>query len=142
MLEFANAYVYINNQGYMLEISNEKQNVPILVGLTTDLSNIKAGNRINVNDLEKMKMVIKIYEVAKSNEISDFITKIDISNPKNYTLFFDSQNKTVYLGDCSNLNTRILYLKSMLEKTQGQKGEIFLNMDLNNEDAYFRETIN
>lgn len=142
MLQFADSYVYINNQGYMLEISNEKLDVPILVGLTTDLSNIKAGNRINVDDLEKMKMVIKIYEVAKSNEISDLITKIDISNTKNYTLFLDAQNKTVYLGDCSNLNTRILYLKSMLEKTQGQKGELFLNMDLNNEEAYFRETIN
>ena len=138
MLQFADSYVYINNQGYMLEISNEKLNVPILIGFTTDLSNIKAGNRINVTDLNKMNMVIKIYETAKSNELGELITKIDISNEKNYAIILENEGKTVYLGDCSELNTRILYLKSILETLQGKSGELFLNVDLNSQEAYFR----
>ncbi len=142
MLQFADSYVYINNQGYMLEISNEKLDVPILIGFTTDLSNIKAGNRINVADLNKMNMVIKIYEVAKSNGLGELITKIDISNEKNYTIILEKEGKTVYLGDCSELNTRILYLKSILETSQGKSGELFLNVDLNSQEAYFRPSGN
>lgn len=144
MLQFADSYVYINNQGYMLDISNEKLEVPILVGFTTDLSNIKAGNRINVDDLEKMNTVIKIYEVAKSNELNELITKIDISNSKNYTIELESEGKTVYLGECvdySDLKNRMIYLKSILEASKGKNGEIFLNIDLNSEKIYFREKI-
>ena len=142
MLQFADSYVYINNQGYMLEISNEKLDIPILIGFTTDLSNIKAGNRINVADLNKMNMVIKIYEAAKSNGLGELITKIDISNEKNYTIILEKEGKTVYLGDCSELNTRILYLKSILETSQGKSGELFLNVDLNSQEAYFRPSGN
>lgn len=142
MLQFADSYVYINNQGYMLEISNEKLDIPILIGFTTDLSNIKAGNRINVEDLKKMDIVIKIFEAAKSNGLGELITKIDISNEKNYTIILESEGKTVYLGDCSDLNTRILYLKSILEASEGKTGEIFLNIDLNSQNAYFRPSSN
>lgn len=138
MLQFADSYVYINNQGYMLEISNEKLEIPILIGFTTDLSNIKAGNRINVEDLKKMDMVIKIYEAAKSNDLGHLVTKIDISDEKNYTIILESEGKKVYLGDCSDLNTRILYLKAILEKSPGKKGEVFLNVDLNSQNVYFR----
>ena len=142
MLQFADSYVYINNQGYMLEISNEKIQVPIIVGFTTDLSNIKPGNRINVDDLQKMNMVIKIFETAKTSGIGDLITKIDISNSKNYTIGLEGEGKKVYLGDCSDLNTRIIYLKAILDANQGRSGEVFLNVDLNSQDAYFRPSGN
>lgn len=144
MLQFADSYVYINNQGYMLEISNEKLELPILVGFTTDLSNIKAGNRINVDDLKKMNTVIKIYDSAKLNELENLITKIDISNSKNYNIELASEGKIVYLGNCSDysdLKTRMLYLKSILEKSKGKNGELFLDVDLNSEKIRFKEKI-
>lgn len=142
MLQFADSYVYINNQGYMLEISNERLNLPILIGFTTDLSNIKAGNRIDVADLKKMDMVIKIYEAARSNGLGELVTKIDISNDKNYAIILETEGKKVYLGDCSELNTKILYLKSILETQKGKSGELFLNIDLNSQNAYFRPSSN
>ena len=142
MIQFADSYVYINNQGYMLDISNEKLDLPIILGFTTDLSNIQAGNRLDIDDLNKMDMIIKITEIANSNEIGNFITKIDVSDERNYTLILESEGKKVYLGDASDLNTKILYLKSILEATTGVGGEIFLNIDLNTRDAYFRENVN
>ncbi len=142
MLEYAESYAYINNQGYILEITPEKLNIPILTGFSTDLSNIKAGERINVEDLKKLATVIKIYETANSNGISNLITKIDISNDKNYCMILETEGKTVYLGDCSNLNTRILNLKAILEASSGKTGEIFLNVDLNSENVYFRPSSN
>lgn len=142
MLQIAESYAYINNQGYILEITPEKLNLPILTGESTDISNAKAGDRINIEDLKKLDKVIKIYETAKSNDLSDLITKIDISDDKNYTIILEKEGKTVYLGDCSNLNTRLLYLKSILEASAGKTGEIFLNVDLNSNNVYFRPTTN
>ena len=137
MLEFANGYVYINNQGYMLEISEEKLEIPIITGYVTPVENIVPGNRLQTEDLKKMETVLKIMETAKSNEIEKMITKIDISDEKNYTLILEGEGKTAYLGDASNINTRIQYLKLVIEKEQGKRGEVFINKD----GAIFREEV-
>lgn len=142
MLQLADSYAYINNQGYILEITTEKLELPILIGISTDNSDIVPGNRINVEDLKKLDKVIKIYETAKSNDLSDLITKIDISDDNNYALILEKEGKKVYLGECSNLNTKLLYLKSILENSTGKNGEIFLNVDLNKEHVYFRPSSN
>lgn len=142
MLQIADSYAYINNQGYILEITNERLSLPILTGASTDISKSNPGDRINLEDLKKLDKVIKIYETAKSNELNDLITIIDISDDRNYTIILEKEGKTVYLGDCSNLNTRILYLKSILEASSGKKGEIFLNIDLNSDNVYFRPSSN
>jgi cell division protein FtsQ len=138
MLQVADSYIYINNQGYMLEISTEKLDLPIIIGFKTDLSDAKSGDRLDVEDLEKMEMIIKIMETASNNDISSLITKIDISNEKNYVIELASENKKAYLGDCSNLNTRILTLKAIIEQEKGNSGTAFINMDLNTGRAYFR----
>ena len=142
MLQLADSYAYINNPGYILEITTEKLELPILIGISTDNSDIVPGNRINVEDLKKLDKVIKIYETAKSNDLSDLITKIDISDDNNYALILEKEGKKVYLGECSNLNTKLLYLKSILENSTGKNGEIFLNVDLNKEHVYFRPSSN
>jgi cell division protein FtsQ len=138
MLQVADSYIYINNQGYMLEVSTEKLDLPIITGFKTDLSNAKSGDRLDVEDLENMEMIIKIMETATNNDIGNLITKIDISDEKNYIIELASENKKAYLGDCSNLNTRILTLKAIIEQEKGNSGTAFINMDLNTGRAYFR----
>lgn len=139
MLQIADSYIYINNQGYMLEVSVDKLDVPIILGFKTDLSDAKPGRRLEIDDLKQLEMIIKIVETAKANDIGFYITKIDVSDIKNYTLLLENEQKTVYLGDCSDLNTKMLYLSGILTQTKNLAGEIFLDMDLNTEDAYFRE---
>ena len=60
MLQFADSYVYINNQGYMLEISTEPIEVPVLLGIKTDLSKVKPGNRLDMEDLKILKQEIEL----------------------------------------------------------------------------------
>ena len=141
MLEYGNGFVYVNNQGYMLEISSIKKELPILIGISTSKEDYKAGNRLNEEDLIKLGTVIKIMNSAQTNGIASLITKIDISNENNYTLFLETERKTAYLGDCSNLETRMLFLVGILEKEKENPGEIFINMNLNTDDAYFRESV-
>lgn len=141
MIQFSDTYVYLNNQGYMLEQTTEKANVPIIVGLSTDQNSVVIGGRLNADDLSKMNKIIKICELAKINELNDLITKIDISDEKNYVVEMESRGKVINFGDCSNysdLNTKMLYLTSILAVTDNSREEIFLNVDLNTNKVYSR----
>ena len=141
MLEYGNGYVYLSSQGYMLEISSIKQQIPIILGTTTSKESYKPGNRLEKEDLKKLGTVIKIMTVAKTHNMENLITTIDISNPDNYTLKLEQEKKTVYLGDCTYLETRMSLLKSILENEKDIEGEIFINMNINTRKPYFRESV-
>lgn len=141
MLEYGNGYGYVNSQGYILELTSIKKNLPILTGISTSKENYKEGSRLNESDLVKLEVVIKIMNSAQSIGIKDKITAIDVADESNYTLQFDGENKVAYLGDCSNIETRMLYLSGILDKEKDKVGEIFVNMNLNTENAFFREDV-
>lgn len=141
MIEYGASFVYIDNQGYILEINTEKLELPILQGLQTESAEFIAGNRINNNDLKKMNTVLKIMEIAQNNDMANLITRIDIEDEQNYKILFETKEKTAYIGDNSNLHTKILSVKAILEKNEGIAGEIFVNMDLNNNYPVFRQRV-
>lgn len=140
-LEFANSYVYMNNQGYLLEISTEKGNYPIIIGYLTKEEDIVAGNRICTEDLERLEDVLKIVRAAKSYQLFDRITKINIEDKNNYQLILEEDEKTIHLGTATQLDTKMPNIQMVLEKEAGVPGEYFLNIDLNNQDPYFREKV-
>ena len=80
MIAFANAYAYINNQGYFLEISKDKLELPILTGFLTKEEDIQEGNRLCVEDLQRLDDVLQIMKSATSNEVDSLVTKINIAN--------------------------------------------------------------
>ena len=130
----------INNQGYMLEITDEENNLPIITGLQTTDEEIQEGNRLRVEDLEKLEDVLKISESAKTNEIYGLITEIDISEKDNYRLVIPSEKKIIHLGDTSKLPVKMGYIISIMEKEKDE-GEILVNTDLENEGAIFRKKV-
>ena len=141
MISFANAYAYINNQGYFLEISKNKLELPILTGFLTKEEEIQEGNRLCVEDLQRLDDVLQIMKSATSNEIASLVTKINIANKQNYILELKDEKKTVQMGDTSNLSTKMLYIKSILEQNKKIEGEILVNTDLNNKGAIFRKKV-
>lgn len=141
MISFANAYAYINNQGYFLEISKDKLELPILTGFLTKEEDIQEGNRLCIEDLQRLDDVLQIMKSATSNEIASLVTKINIANKQNYILELKDEKKTVQMGDTSNLSTKMLYIKSILEQNKKIEGEILVNTDLNNKGAIFRKKV-
>lgn len=143
IIQFANAYAFINNQGYILEISNKKTELPILVGTETIQENIQTGNRLCTEDLEKLGDVLKIIESANSNGLSEFITQIDITDSDDYVLTLQKKKKIIHLGDTSNLSTKMLWILKFNEIEGDTQGEIILNMNLNDEKnkPYFRRKV-
>ncbi len=139
MLEYAGSFVYINNQGYILEITNDMIDVPMITGYHTNQEELQVGSRLNEEDLNKLEMVLKIIDSSQSSGIISKINRINIENKQNYTLHMEEEKKIVYLGDASNLSSRMLYLKAVLNDTKGLEGEIFVNGDLIKEKAFFRQ---
>lgn len=141
MLTLGNAYVYMNTQGYLLEISLEKLKAPIITGILTPEEQIQEGNRLCPEDLQKLSSVIQIMDSANNNEIGKLITKINISDKQNYILELKSEKKNVHLGDTSNLSTKMLYIKKVLQNEKKKEGDIFVNTDLSTKGAIFREKV-
>lgn len=131
-VEFLNGYAYINNHGYILQISEEKQALPTIQGISTPDEQIVEGNRLNSEDLEKLEVIIQIMNICKNYELDSKITNIDISTKDEYTLYLEEEKKTIYLGDKSNLSNKMLYVQVIIEENRGKEGAIFVNGDLNN----------
>ena len=142
MLEHGSSYAYMDNQGYILEISaTPKDGLAKIAGFSTAEENIVPGNRLVEEDLNKLNTVLRIMSEAKKNEIDSLITTINIEDENNYYLYLDSEQKTVYLGDNTMLDTKMTYVKVILEREKDHAGEIFVNMDLNQKNPYFRERV-
>ena len=141
MIKYANAYVYLNNQGYILEISDESKEKPILIGTDTKTEDMEVGNRLNNTDLMKLEGVLKIVEAIKNYDIDDLITEIDISDEKMYTINFLDGEKIVYFGNSSNANEKAMLIQKMLEVEEKTNGEFFVNKMDEGEDVFFRERV-
>ncbi len=139
LLEYASSYFYMNSQGYILEISSEMLDMPIIQGCTSPTEELQVGNRLNKEDLTRLEVVLRIIEAINSNNITTKVNRIDISDKNNYILHMEDEKKIVYLGDASHLSSRMLYIKVALEDTKGLEGEIFANGDLEKEKVFFRE---
>lgn len=142
LLEYGSSYAYIDEQGYILEISSENITDKIKIrGYKTTEDNIKPGNRLIKEDLNKLNDVAIITDTAKNSGINAQITSINIENQNEYSLYMESEKKTVHIGSRSNLDTKMLYLQVMLEKEKDNEGEIFLNIDFKTKNPYFKEKV-
>ena len=139
-LQHDNTYIYVDNQGYILEEVEEKKDVLVIDGYsTTDLS---CGNRLNVEDLEKLSDVMQIMQEARNSGLEDKITKIDIADDNNYKIYFENLGKMAHLGTTNSINEKLTYVKKILEMESEYEGEIIVDVDLNNgEYPYFREKV-
>lgn len=141
-VEFLNGYAYINNQGYILEISEQKLDLPVIQGVSTEQNQIVAGNRLNAEDLVKLETVIQIMNICKNYELEGKVSSIDIEDEDNYILYLEEEKKTINLGDESNLSNKMLYVSTILKENEGKEGTIYVNGDINNNfKPRFREKV-
>ncbi len=142
-IKLLDKYVYINTQGYIIDIfqTNDKNHI-VLNGYTTDENAIVIDERLSVEDLEKITDVLKITNAAKDSGILEKITSIDITDENEYIIYSESEQKQIYIGNVLNLNQKMLYILVMFENEVGIKGEIFVNGDFDNQfKPFFREDV-
>lgn len=142
MVKVLDSFAYINSQGYILEVTSQTKEVPIIEGMSTLEEKMIAGTRLNNEDLNRLEFALNIVSSCEENEISRFITSINVKDTNEYTMYMAEKAKTIHLGDNSNLSTKILYVKAILEAEEGNEGDIFVNGDLiNGFQPYFRKKL-
>ena len=139
-IKIINGYVYIDNQGYILEASSKQAKVPLLEGMTTSEDELINGRRLNIEDLNKLNTIIKISDSLKAINLQDLVTSINAENEKNYILYLQKEKKYAYLGDANNLNNKVLYMKTMIENEKNKSGKMIIDGDMSNGfKPYFRK---
>jgi len=141
ILKVNEEYYSVDADGAILEkIANvdENQNIIVVLSPNLDISN-GVLDEANINKLRNVEI---INQVAKSNGVDDLITRFDMSNDSNIIFDIASEGKRVYLGSFSDdmsLNVKFFWLKTMIEQEKGKTGIIYLNVDLNKNKVVFRE---
>lgn len=138
-VQVIDSFVYLDYQGYILEKSSQKADVPLLEGLNTEQEKLLSDKRISNDDMENINAILKITDSAKNLDLYKEISKIKIENGE-YILEFENEKKQAYLGDSSNMTNKMLYIQTILKSEKEKSGKIFVNGDFNNGfKAYFRE---
>ncbi len=141
-VDYMGKYAYINTQGYILEIVDNNENLPIIQGAITKEDEFVPGKRLNTDDLNRLEDVIKIMHTMKESSLDSKVTSIDINNKNEYIIYLAEEKKRIHLGDTTNLNNKMLYVQAIIEQAKGKEGEIFVNGDLNNGfSPYFRNKV-
>jgi hypothetical protein len=139
----SNKFYTIDNSGMILKESiTEPTNLIKLSIFKTELVNIKVGEKLNesdIKDIEDISNIIKnyIYTIKSDIEISEAYYNEKIG----YVINLSQEKKVVYLGDKNKMETKILYLKKIIEQEKGIEGEIFLNKDFKDKFPVFREKV-
>ena len=139
-INIINGYTYIDKNGYILEQSSTKSDVPVIAGLKSTENVLLNEKRLQDEDLETLNDVSKILDAAKTIGKDNIITEINVENKHDYILYLESENKRIHIGDTSNLTNKMLYVQKILEGEQGKSGTAYVNGDISaGFKPYFRE---
>ena len=139
----SNKFYTIDNSGMIIkEVTTEPKNLIKLSMFKTEETNIKVGNKLNesdIKDIEDISSILDnyIYTIKKNIEVSEAYYNEKIG----YVINLSQEKKVVYLGDKNKMETKILYLKKIIEQEKGIEGEIFLNKDFKDKFPVFREKV-
>lgn len=132
-------YIYIDEQGYIIDYSKESKELTTIVGMDITEENIEKKKRIEDDDLNlKLENILHIKEETTKIGIYDKISEIQIGTE--YILNLNSLNLKINLGNATNIKDRMDYVKSIMEKENGHAGTINVNGNLNDGfEPYFTE---
>ena len=139
-INYLNSYIYLNNQGYILEINEEEKDVLTIDGLTSLSDNIEVGQRLENEDLIKLDTILKVTNYLRYNSVESKLTKVDATDEENYILEFAEEEKIAYIGNSSSITEKMTAVARVLGAEEGKKGKIYADEDaLNRNRVYFRE---
>ena len=133
-------YIYIDEQGHIINYSLDNLGIFTITGMQIDENNIEGVSRLGEEDLQRMENVLQIREEAKKIGINDQIQQIDTK--EEYIIHLSENKIIINLGDATNLKNRMLYVEAILKEESGKAGTIYVNGNLNDGFApYFNENI-
>ena len=130
-------YIYIDEQGYILEYSVDKLEIPTIIGIDIKQADVGIKHRLDERNLEKMESILQIRDECRNIEIAEKITQIQVKDE--YILSLENEGIIINLGDATNLKNRMYYVNAILKQEAGNRGTIYVNGNFNEGfSAYFR----
>lgn len=122
-------YIYIDEQGYIIDCSNDKGDFPTIIGMgITEVDSVNK-KRLEGKDLSKMENILQIQEECKKIEIANKITQIQVE--EEYVIKLENEGISINFGDVTDLKNRMYYVSAILKQEAGNKGTIYVNGNLN-----------
>ena len=122
--------LYINRYGYIKRNLNNTYGGILLEGINISYSQEK----IDDNLFENLSL---LYTSLDETELIDKVTKVDISDMANISLYIESKDQIIQLGDLSDLSLKLNWAKEIMEE-ENESGTINVE-DV--EEVYFREEV-
>ena len=139
----SNKFYTIDNSGMIIrETQSTPENLIKISMIKTEENKVKVGTKLNdldIKDIEEISKILENYIYTMKNDIK--VSEAYYNEKIGYVINLPEEKKLVYLGDNNKMDTKILYLKKMLEQEKGIEGEIFLNKDFKDKFPVFREKV-
>ncbi|MBQ7668101.1 MAG: FtsQ-type POTRA domain-containing protein [Clostridia bacterium] len=127
-LKLLGSNIFIDEDGYVLEVltDDEDYEVPLLENI--EVSSIIPNRELDADNPELYKKYLEILKNLKNNDMLENITKIKFTDT--FILYTVNGDK-INMGDTSDINYKVLRLKSILENNTGN-----LYIDISNVDTW------
>lgn len=133
----SDGYIYMDEQGYLLEYAVDKLEIPTIIGIDIKQADVGRKHRLDERDLEKMENILQIREECRNIEIAEKITQIQVKDE--YILSLENEGIIINFGDATNIKNRMYYVNAILKQEAGNRGTIYVNGNFNEGfSAYFR----
>lgn len=118
-IEYMNEYVYFDQDGYVLEISQTKlEDAPCITGMS--FNSIELHEKLPIEDKKRFKTILKLTQLIQKYELQ--IESIKFTSEGEIIL--GHEDIKIELGDGSNLEEQLIDLGQILERLKGKKGTL------------------
>lgn len=118
-IEYMNEYVYFDQDGYVLEISQTKlEDAPCITGMS--FNSIELHEKLPIEDKKRFKTILKLTQLIQKYQLQ--IESIKFTSEDEIILGY--QDIKIELGDGSNLEEQLIDLERILEELKGKKGTL------------------
>lgn len=122
-------YIYIDEQGYILDYSLDKLDLKVITGMSISESQVKEIKRLEKKDLDKMERILHIREQAQKIGIEQDVEQIDVNDE--YIIHLKDDKIIINIGDATDLSERMFFVKAILKEENNNPGTIYVNGNIN-----------
>ena len=122
---YMGSYLYIDEEGRVLEVSSEMNRaLPFVYGL--NFSSFTLGEKIEAENKEAFDIMVNIAYLMSKYELLDMVVKIDVSNPDKILAYVNKVE--VNLGDMSNGDRKIRTMAEVIKNiNENDRGSLDLS---------------
>lgn len=134
-VEYMNSYVYFDQDGYVLEISQRKlDDAPCISGMSFET--MELHEKLPIEDEDRFKLILKLTQLIQKYKLS--IDAIRFTTEGEIVL--QHQNIRIEIGDGSILERQLIDLDQILEGLKGKKGTLDMrDFEIMNGKASFKQ---